>query len=214
LTYDRELSLKITGEDVRTLQEALKAMKYLDIDNCTDYYGAQTEEALKAFQTSQGLKADGIAGLRTIEAINKVLSGRGIALPEPTRGSETRSVATNIIATGKKYIGVPYSFGGTSPKGFDCSGFTSYVYKQHGISVPRDTNGQAGAGTKVSKVDLKPGDLLIFSNTYKTGPSHAGIYMGNGQFVHASTTRSGGVIISDLNSNYYANHFSYGRRVF
>lgn len=214
LIYDRELSLKITGEDVRILQEALKAMNYLDIDVCTDYYGTQTEEALKSFQTSQGLRADGIAGLRTIEAINEVLVGRNIALPKPSRGSDIGNIAADIIATGKKYIGVPYVFGGTSPKGFDCSGFTSYVYKQHGISIPRDTSGQAGTGVKLSKSDLKPGDLLIFSNTYKAGPSHAGIYIGNGQFVHASSTRSGGVIISDLNSSYYTNHFSYGRRVF
>lgn len=212
LNFEREINLKSTGSDVKQLQEALKGLGFLVIDNTTDYFGTQTEEALKAFQSSQELIPDGIAGLRTIESINRVLAGRGIVLPEVSRSAD-RSRATNVIETGKKYMGVRYVFGGTSPKGFDCSGFTSYVFKQNGITLPRATTGQATAGTKVSKADLQAGDLVIFSNTYKKGPSHVGIYIGSGQFIHASSTRSGGVIISDLNSSYYTNHFSYGRRV-
>jgi len=213
LTFHRTLSLKDTGTDVNRLQEALKAMGYLDIDNCTNYFGEQTKSALITFQEDNGLVPDGIAGLRSIEAINKVLTGRGIALPEPSRGSEIGSSASEIIATAKKYLGTRYKFGGSTPKGFDCSGFTSYVFKQHGISLPRATTGQATVGTKVSKSDLQPGDLVIFSNTYKSGPSHAGIYLGDGQFIHSSSAGSGGVIISSINTNYYTRHFSYGRRV-
>ncbi len=213
LTFYRNLSLKDTGEDVRQLQEALKVMGYLEIDQCTEYFGEQTEGALKSFQEDNELIPDGIAGLRTIEAINKTLVGRGIALPEVSRGTELGSKAANILATAKKYLGVRYSYGGSTPNGFDCSGFTSYVFKQHGITLPRATTGQATVGTKVSKADLQPGDLVIFSNTYKAGPSHVGIYMGNGKFIHSSSTGSGGVIISDINSNYYSSHFSYGRRV-
>lgn len=212
LTFERQIKLEDRGSDVKLLQEALKGLGFLVIDNTTDYFGTQTEEALKAFQSSQELIADGIGGLRTIESINRVLAGRGISLPEVSRSAD-RSKSTNIIETGKKYIGVRYSFGGSSPKGFDCSGFTSYVFKQNGITLPRATTGQATVGTKVSKSDLQAGDLVIFSNTYKKGPSHVGIYIGGGQFIHASSTRSGGVIISDINSAYYTNHFSYGRRV-
>ena len=214
LTFNRSLDLKVTGEDVRLLQESLKAMGYLVIDECTDYFGVQTEQALKEFQISQGLSPDGVAGLRTIETINKVLTGRGIALPAVNRSSENSRTSTDIIATAKKYLGVRYSYGGSSPKGFDCSGFTSYVFKQHGITLPRSSGGQATVGTKVSRAELKSGDLLIFSNTYKSGVSHTGIYIGNGQFIHSSSTSSGGVIISDLDSTYYAKHFSYGRRLF
>lgn len=212
LTFERTLKLKDTGFDVKLLQEALKGLGFLVIDNTTEYFGTQTEAALKAFQTSQEIIPDGMAGLRTIEAINKVLTGRGIALPEINRSAD-RTRAQSIIDTGKKYMGVRYSFGGSSPSGFDCSGFTSYVFKQNGITLPRATSGQATVGTQVSKDNLQAGDLVIFSNTYKRGPSHVGIYIGNGQFIHASTTRSGGVIISDINSSYYSNHFSYGRRV-
>ncbi|MDD2446524.1 MAG: NlpC/P60 family protein [Tissierellia bacterium] len=213
LTFNRALNLKDSGQDVERLQEALKAIGYLDIDECTDYFGEQTKTALMSFQEDNELAPDGLAGLRSIEAINQVLTGRGIALPEVSRGSDIGGLVADIISTGKKYLGVRYTFGGTSPKGFDCSGFTSYVYKQNGISIPRATTGQATAGTKVAKSDLQPGDLIIFSNTYKAGPSHAGIYIGEGQFIHASSVGSGGVIISDINSNYYLNHFSYGRRV-
>ncbi|TJX14300.1 peptidase [Tissierella creatinini] len=212
LIYNRQLKLEDKGSDVKQLQEALKGLGFLTIDNTTEYFGTQTQEALKAFQQSQELIPDGIAGLRTFESINRVLAGKGIALPEVSRSAE-RSRAANIIETGKKYLGVRYVFGGTSPKGFDCSGFTSYVFKQNGITLPRATDGQATVGTKVSKSDLQAGDLVIFSNTYKRGPSHVGIYIGNDQFIHASSTRSGGVIISDINSSYYTNHFSYGRRV-
>lgn len=214
LIYNRALKTEDTGDDVILLQEALKGLGFLVIDNTTNYFGTQTEEALKAFQTSQELLPDGVAGLRTIEAINKTLTGRGISVSVVSRGSDLGSRVSNIIETGKKYLGVPYVFGGTSSKGFDCSGFTQFVYKQNGITVPRATTGQATAGTKLSKADLQAGDLIIFSNTYKAGPSHAGIYIGNGQFIHASSVGSGGVIISDLNSNYYSSHFSYGRRVF
>ena len=213
LKFERELSLEIQGEDVRLLQEALKALQYLDIDTCTDYFGSMTEEALKAFQQSQGLNADGIAGLRTIEAFNQVLTGRGITISAANRSSELGTLSSKIVATAKSFLGSRYVYGGSSPSGFDCSGFTSYVYKQHGISVSRSSIGQSTDGTKVSKENLQPGDLLIFSNTYKSGVSHTGLYLGNGKFIHASTSTTG-VIISDLNSGYYTGKFSYGRRVF
>lgn len=213
LRFERELSLESKGQDVRLLQEALKALKYLDIETCTDYFGTKTQEALKAFQQSQGLNADGIAGLRTIDAFNQVLTGRGITISAANRSAELGTLSSKIVATAKSFKGSRYVYGGSSPSGFDCSGFTSYVYKQHGISVSRTSLGQSTDGTKVSKENLQPGDLLIFSNTYKSGVSHTGLYLGEGKFIHASTSTTG-VIISDLNSSYYIQKFSYGRRVF
>ena len=213
LSFEREIGLEDKGDDVKLLQEALKALGYLEIENCTDYFGKMTKESLIAFQTEQGLKADGIVGLRSIDALNQVLKGRGISLPTPNRGSERGSIGTDIATTAKKYLGSRYVYGGASPSGFDCSGFTSYVYKQFGIKLDRSSGGQASNGTKVSKDSLVPGDLLIFGNTYKSGVSHTGLYLGNGQFIHASTSTTG-VIISDLNSSYYVKKFLYGRRVF
>ncbi len=213
LTFDRELSLEMKGEDVKLVQEALKALEYLDIENCTDYFGIMTKEALVAFQEANGLKADGIVGLRTVEAINKALMGRGISLPSANRAAELGTLSAKLAATARQYLGHRYISGGASPSGFDCSGFTSYVYKLHGITLPRSSTSQAYVGTQLSKADLLPGDLLIFSNTYKKGPSHTGIYLGNGQFIHASTSTTG-VIISDLNSTYYKSKFTYGRRLY
>lgn len=215
LEYNRVLKKDLTGKDVQALQERLKSLGFLKIDNCTTYYGSMTEEAVKNFQDEYNIKVDGIAGLETIKTINGVLSGK-IRKPAPTSsrgGSTSSSIGKRIVATARKHLGVSYVYGGSSPSGFDCSGFTHYVYKQYGISIPRSSSSQASVGTKVSKGNLQVGDLVIFSNTYKSGPSHAGIYVGNNKFIHASTSDKG-VIISDLTSNYYSKHFSYGRRVF
>ena len=213
LTFDRELSLEMKGEDVKLFQEALKALGFLKIENSTDYFGTMTKDSLIVFQEANNLKPDGILDLRTVDAINKVLLGRGINLPSASRGSEIGTLSTKLAATAKQYLGHRYISGGASPSGFDCSGFTSYVYKQHGITLPRASTSQAYVGNKLNKADLLPGDLLIFSNTYKAGPSHTGIYLGNGQFIHASTSTTG-VIISDLNSTYYTSKFTYGRRLY
>ena len=121
------------------------------------------------------------------------------------------STADKIIATAKQYIGVPYVWGGTSPKGFDCSGLVQYVFKAHGISLNRTAETQYKHGSYVSKNNLKPGDLVFFQNTYKAGISHVGIYIGNGQFIHASSSK--GVTISNLSSSYYTSHYYGARRI-
>lgn len=128
-----------------------------------------------------------------------------------TTSAPVSSKATAIINTAKSYLGVPYVWGGTSPSGFDCSGFISYVYGKNGITLPRVTSDQYNAGSGVSKANLKPGDLVFFE-TYKAGPSHVGIYLGNNEFIHASSG-SGKVIISSLTSSYYTEHYIGSRRV-
>lgn len=125
--------------------------------------------------------------------------------------SGSASKADAIIATAKKYIGVPYLWGGSTPKGFDCSGFVQYVFKAHGISLNRTCETQYKHGTYVSKSNLKPGDLVFFQNTYKSGISHVGIYIGDGKFIHASSSK--GVVISNLSSSYYVSHYYGARRI-
>lgn len=111
-----------------------------------------------------------------------------------------------IVAKAKQYLGVPYLWGGTTPSGFDCSGFVYYVMNNLGIKVSRTLNTMYKQGTAVSKSDLKPGDVVFFQNTYKAGISHVGIYVGNGQFIHAP--HSGKVVsYADLNSTYYTSHY-------
>ncbi len=116
-----------------------------------------------------------------------------------------------IVNTAMQYIGVPYLWAGSTPKGFDCSGFTQYVFKQHGIAINRTTSTQYKNGYYVSKSELQPGDLVFFQNTYKEGISHVGIYVGNGRFIHASS--SVGVTVTALDNSYWASRYYGARRV-
>lgn len=124
--------------------------------------------------------------------------------------STTSSKALSVIRTAKSLIGVPYVWGGTTPAGFDCSGFSQYVLAKNGISVPRTAAEQYKSGISVSRSSLRVGDLVFFT-TYKPGPSHLGFYIGDGKFIHASSSK--GVTISSLGSSYYSSRYIGARRV-
>ncbi len=117
-----------------------------------------------------------------------------------------------LVAEAKRYLGVPYVYGGTSPSGFDCSGFVYYVYRQCGYSITRTATAQNGNGVYVSRDALQPGDIIIFYNGAMSGIGHAGMYVGDGQFIHASSG-SGRVVISSLSETYYNSHYYSARRV-
>lgn len=129
---------------------------------------------------------------------------------EALNGATGPTMASKIISTAKKYIGVPYLWGGTTPTGFDCSGYVQYVFNANGINIPRTTYEQYNFGTKVSKSNLQPGDLVFF-NTSGKGVSHVGIYIGDGQFIHSGTTK--GVVIAELFGAYWSNLYLGARRV-
>jgi cell wall-associated NlpC family hydrolase len=112
-----------------------------------------------------------------------------------------------VVGIAMQYLGVPYKWGGSSPSGFDCSGFTMYVYAQVGVSLPHYTGSQWGMGVPVAKSDLQPGDLVFFN-----GLGHMGIYVGGGSFIHAPHT--GDVVkISSLSQDWYANTYMGARRI-
>lgn len=112
-----------------------------------------------------------------------------------------------------QFVGYPYVYGGSSPKGFDCSGLTSYVYSQFGYSINRTASNQLNNGYAVEKSNLQPGDLVFFRQNGSTKPaSHVGVYIGNNQYVHASTPGVG-VIISDLNDPYISSGYVGARRI-
>ncbi len=118
-----------------------------------------------------------------------------------------------VVREAMRHLGKPYVRGGDGPEVFDCSGLTSYVYRQFGVELARTTTGQYLQGRPVSRDELELGDVLVFQNTYRAGISHVGIYIGQGNFIHAANSRSG-VKISDLDSGYYADHYVGARRFF
>jgi len=112
-----------------------------------------------------------------------------------------------VVGIAMRYLGVPYRWGGASPSGFDCSGFSMYVYAQVGVSLPHNAAMQYGHGTPVARSQLAPGDLVFFN-----GLGHMGIYIGGGQFIHAPHT--GDVVkISSLNDSWYAATYVGARRL-
>ncbi len=127
--------------------------------------------------------------------------------------------ASDVVSFAKQFLGTRYAYGGSSPSGFDCSGFTMYVYKNFGYSLPHTATGQwqSGYGTRIYNInELQPGDLVFFCDPSRSNGkacSHAGIYVGGGQHIHSSSSRSGGVIISDLTSGYYNTYFVGGLRL-
>ncbi len=130
---------------------------------------------------------------------------------EPASASEPDRSSSSLIRTAMACRGTHYVRGGTSRGGFDCSGFTRYVYAKYGISLPHSSAAQASKGKPVSKSELQPGDLVFFS-TYRRGISHVGIYIGDGKFVHASN-HGRGVTVDSLNSSYYAPRYRGARRI-
>jgi cell wall-associated NlpC family hydrolase len=143
--------------------------------------------------------------------------------PRPSRTSRTTwpvsttsasGAARRVVPTAEQYIGVPYVYGGTSPRsGFDCSGFVQYVYGIQGVDLPRTSRQMAGVGSAVSTRSLAVGDLMLFSQGGRI--SHVAIYAGNGRFIHSSSSGKG-VRYDDLGTTrgrWFANHLVAARRV-
>ena len=123
----------------------------------------------------------------------------------------TNPEGNSIVAAALQYVGYPYVYGTAGPETFDCSGFTSYIYKQFGVTLNRSSKDQVNNGVAVSKSNLQQGDLVFFS-TNGVYPTHVGIYIGDGNIVHASTAKDG-VKISSLNTSYYTTNYFAARRI-
>lgn len=190
-----------SGNEVYVLQSKLKEFGYYQgpLDGS---FGGGTRAAVVDFQLDNGLDADGVVGPSTLQAL------RDYKASDASRGSSNRWRGQQIVSLAKQFWGVPYVWAGRSPNGFDCSGFTSYVYSRMGIAIPRMADEQFYAGVRVN--DLQPGDLVFFT-TYEPGPSHVGIYVGNGQFIHASSG-VGQVTVTSLSNEYYSSRYLGARR--
>jgi cell wall-associated NlpC family hydrolase len=127
--------------------------------------------------------------------------------------------AQAVVDLAKQFLGVRYVYGGSGPKNFDCSGFTMYVCKQFGVSLPHSATSQwlSGKGVQIKSISaMQPGDLVFFCDPTRSDGkacSHCGIYLGNNQFIHASSSKAK-VVISDLSSGYYNRYYVGGLRIF
>lgn len=147
------------------------------------------------------------------------VSSEYLTSKQPSSGSSssssTSASASKVVSYAKQLLGKPYVWGAQGPNGFDCSGFTSYVFKKvAGISLPRTSSMQSNYGTYVSRSNLRAGDLVFFDTVGSNNGvvTHCGIYIGNGQLIHAASGQ-GKVVINNMNSSYYVNTYVNARRV-
>lgn len=189
------------GQDVAQIQERLSSLGY-STGGVDGEFGAMTTAAVRAFQQDRGLEVDGVVGQSTYLA----LMGRDIP---PSRDGSTGMVR-RIVQTALRYVGVPYVFGGNSASGFDCSGFTRYVFGRSGVWLPRAADEQYDVGRPVGSGSLQPGDLVFFT-TYTSGISHVGIYLGDDKFISATSSR--GVVVDSLASGYWGARYVGARRI-
>ena len=149
----------------------------------------------------------------TESATTRYPSNFNFSRTDPADYSNISSLRYNIISYAKGFLGTPYVYGGSTPSGFDCSGFVNYVFKNNGVSIARNSRALAEQGSYVDPSNLQPGDLVFF------GPgggsiNHVGIYIGGGNFIHASSSGKSGsyVRISPL-EGHYASRFVTARRI-
>lgn len=185
-----------SGSEIRMVQSKLQTLDY-SVGSVDGIYGSNTKAAVQEFQREAGIPVDGIVGPQTLEALKK-------ANKSPQQNTE------QIISKAKEFLGVPYIWGGTTPAGFDCSGFTRYVFASQGTTLPRVSVDQYGVGTSVAFKDLIPGDLVFFNLSSGKQIDHVGIYVGNNEFI--SATSSKGIAIYSF-TPYWANTYVGAKRV-
>jgi peptidoglycan DL-endopeptidase LytE len=191
------LTIGSTGEQVKQVQIKLKQLGYFTYPTITGYYGSVTAEAVKHFQKSVQLRPTGVVDQTTYEQ----LMGKQLV---------KKFDPMNLIADAAELLGTPYVWGGETPKsGFDCSGFLVYVFKKQGISLPRTVATIWNVGTPVNAPSV--GDIVFFE-THRPGASHAGIYIGNNQFIHSGS--STGVTISKLGNPYWSKRYLGAKRYY
>lgn len=137
------------------------------------------------------------------------------SIASPHKEDEIQSVTTKVdklIALAKSKLGNSYEPAKAGPDHFDCSGFVYYVFTSNSISIPRTSLAQSQSGEKLSRQELKKGDILFFDTHHRNHVNHSGIYLGNGKFIHSSSGKAYGVTVSELDKGFYLDKFRWGIR--
>lgn len=186
----------------------------LSLNTSVDVYAEENGWSKVKVNGNEGYISSSLLSTEKQETSRSQSTPRTQTTQSTTTTTETTTVPSSgkgatVVETAKNYIGCSYVYGASGPSSFDCSGFTSYVFKLHGVSLNRTAAGQYSNGVAVSRDQLQPGDLVMFG---KSGINHVGIYIGGGQIVHAANP-SRGVTIDTINSGYYNNNYVGARRV-
>jgi cell wall-associated NlpC family hydrolase len=186
VTGFKEIKNKL-NEKQKTLSDTKKMLLNLQIENKQKLDKIiLTKKAQKKLITQLNVEKNFVKIGTSRSQLLSANTTKSLAKYTPSRGSASSSEIA-IISFANQFVGTPYIWGGTSPStGFDCSGFTQYVYSHFGVAVGRSTFDQINAGTSVSKDNLKPGDLVLFGSN--SNPQHAGIYVGNNSYIHSPRT--------------------------
>lgn len=226
------------GDDVKAIQKQLRKLGY-DV-NTNGVYTKDTADAVSKYQKDKKIEVSGrvggwtyylLTGKRTMLSKDdnaKTVKNSKSKYANIDNGGRDYKGSTakvskwkqfsgsngkfgqSVVSSAYEYLGVPYVFGGNTPDGFDCSGFTKYVFSHNGIELPRMADEQYEVGDKVKRSELVPGDLVFFT-TYEPGISHTGIYVGNNNFI--SATSSGGIRVDSLDSSYWGPRYVGATRV-
>lgn len=184
-------------------------------------YTVQSGDSLWAISQKLGVSVSNIEAWNGLSSTSVLhpgehlkVEGSGVTTLSSRSGSPDTSLDASALGFtvsdyAKQFLGAPYVWGGSSPSGFDCSGFVQYVFAHFGISLPRTSYGQYSMGSGVSESELEPGDIVFFDSD-GDGASHDGVYIGNGQFINAASTD---VEIDDISSDYWGSHYLGARRV-
>jgi len=213
---DDNLKLGDESPRVAEIQTRLQELGYYRGASQTNYYGTMMQQAVYNFQKANGMSMDGVCGESTQNAIfsDDAVSFDDYIASGGVEYSARDELVAELVQYAKRFIGCPYVWAGAGPSVFDCSGYTMYVYKHFGYNFGHGCSVQSNAlGAKLSVSQLLPGDIVFFdTNGGHNSLEHVGIYIGNGDFVHASSG-GGQVMISNLYSGYYNTNFMWGKRV-
>ena len=198
----------------KTASTASEVVTTLSLNSAVNVISEENEVHKVKVGDKEGYISSSLLSDKRQETSRSMTKFREKTAEESNKTENTSNVASSgngssVVATANQYIGSRYIYGGTAPSGFDCSGFTSYVYKKYGVSLSRTAAGQYSNGVAVSKGELQPGDLVMFG---KSGINHVGIYIGGGKMIHAANP-SRGVTTDTINSGYYGTNYVGARRI-